>query len=127
MAIAAWTKLKMESKNARPSDYLANERTFLAWIRTGIALIAFGFVIAKFAIFLDILKNSSSLGAGTVVYGEVMIILGALTIAYGTYNYLVAEKQIESDEYKPKRKVNVIFSILVIAIVVAMSFLLLKV
>ena len=83
--------------------------------------------VAKFAIFLDILKNSSSLGAGTVVYGEVMIILGALTIAYGTYNYLVAEKQIESDEYKPKRKVNVIFSILVIAIVVAMSFLLLKV
>lgn len=116
----------MSVEGPRASDYLANERTFLAWIRTGIALIAFGFVIAKFAIFLEILKNSVSLGSGTVIYGEVMIILGAMTIAYGTYSYLISEKQIETERYIPKRKVNVIFSILVIAIVVAMSFLLLK-
>ncbi len=30
------------------SDHAANERTFLAWVRTGIAVIAFGFVIEKF-------------------------------------------------------------------------------
>jgi putative membrane protein len=34
------------------SDHAANERTFLAWVRTGIAIIAFGFVIEKFNIFL---------------------------------------------------------------------------
>jgi putative membrane protein len=34
------------------SDHAANERTFLAWVRTGIAVIAFGFVIEKFNIFL---------------------------------------------------------------------------
>jgi len=34
------------------SDHAANERTFLAWIRTGIAVIAFGFVIEKFNLFL---------------------------------------------------------------------------
>jgi len=34
------------------ADHAANERTFLAWVRTGVAVIAFGFVIEKFNIFL---------------------------------------------------------------------------
>jgi putative membrane protein len=34
------------------SDHAANERTFLAWIRTGIAVIAFGFLMEKFNLFL---------------------------------------------------------------------------
>ncbi len=36
-----------------PSDYLAAERTFLAWIRTGLALMGFGFVVARFGLFLQ--------------------------------------------------------------------------
>ena len=34
------------------SDHAANERTFLAWVRTGLAMIAFGFVIERFNLFL---------------------------------------------------------------------------
>ena len=34
------------------ADHAANERTFLAWVRTGVAVIAFGFVIEKFNLFL---------------------------------------------------------------------------
>jgi putative membrane protein len=34
------------------SDHAANERTYLAWVRTGIAVVAFGFVIEKFNLFL---------------------------------------------------------------------------
>jgi len=34
-------------------DYLAEERTFLGWVRTGIALMGFGFVVARFGIFLE--------------------------------------------------------------------------
>lgn len=34
------------------SDHAANERTFLAWVRTGIAVIAFGFVIERFNLFV---------------------------------------------------------------------------
>jgi putative membrane protein len=42
------------------SDHAANERTFLAWVRTGIAVIAFGFVIEKFNLFL------STIAGGTI-------------------------------------------------------------
>ena len=44
------------------SDHAANERTFLAWVRTGIAIIAFGFVIEKFNLFMLTLA-SAALGA----------------------------------------------------------------
>jgi putative membrane protein len=39
-------------------DYLAEERTFLAWIRTGLTLMGFGFVVARFGLFLRMLQVS---------------------------------------------------------------------
>jgi uncharacterized protein (DUF302 family)/uncharacterized membrane protein YidH (DUF202 family) len=44
-----------ESTKASVSDYLAAERTFLAWIRTGLAMMGFGFVVARFGLFLQAL------------------------------------------------------------------------
>jgi putative membrane protein len=46
------------------SDHAANERTFLAWVRTGIAVIACGFVIEKFNLFVLTMANATSLDAG---------------------------------------------------------------
>src|ERR1700730_625614 len=50
------------------SDNAANERTFLAWVRTGIAVIAFGFVIEKFNLFVLTMANANSL----IVVGMMM-------------------------------------------------------
>jgi inner membrane protein YidH len=44
------------------SDHAANERTYLAWVRTGIAVIALGFVIEKFNLFVLTLAQSAGLG-----------------------------------------------------------------
>ena len=46
------------------SDHAANERTFLAWVRTGIAIIAFGFVIERFNLFLITIASATSAEAG---------------------------------------------------------------
>ena len=46
------------------SDHAANERTFLAWVRTGIAVIAFGFVIEKFNLFVLTMASASSPDTG---------------------------------------------------------------
>jgi putative membrane protein len=64
------------------SDHAANERTFLAWVRTGIAIIAFGFVIEKFNIFL--LTMASALG-GELNRSQ----LAALSGRMGRYDGLV--------------------------------------
>ena len=65
------------------SDHAANERTYLAWVRTGIAVIAFGFVIEKFNLFL---LTVASAGLGTEVHRSQ---LAALSGRIGRYDGLV--------------------------------------
>src|SRR5262250_3077372 len=65
------------------TDHAANERTFLAWVRTGIAVIAFGFVIEKFNLFL---LTIASAGRGTEVHRSQ---LAALSGRIGRYDGLV--------------------------------------
>ncbi len=52
------------------SDHSANERTFLAWVRTGIAVIAFGFVVEKFNLFVFAMASASSPDAGRLLQLE---------------------------------------------------------
>ena len=54
----------------RYSDHAANERTFLAWVRTGIATIAFGFVIEKFNLFILALEKPTSSRRASITYSE---------------------------------------------------------
>jgi putative membrane protein len=64
------------------SDHAANERTFLAWIRTGIAVIAFGLVIEKFNLFVTTIANSP---AGRSMH---RFALERLAEAFGRYDGL---------------------------------------
>jgi putative membrane protein len=66
-----------------PRVYLAAERTFLAWIRTGLSLMGFGFVVARFGLFLrEIDFNQHSMPAHpahfTLWVGTVLILIGVL-------------------------------------------------
>jgi putative membrane protein len=45
-----------EKPGADMRDYLAEERTFLAWIRTGLTLMGFGFLVARFGLFLEVMQ-----------------------------------------------------------------------
>jgi putative membrane protein len=72
----------------RYSDHAANERTFLAWVRTAIAVMAFGFLVEKFDLFLEIAgqtlaRRTLSAGGQFVgnVAGLILIALGAGTTA----------------------------------------------
>jgi putative membrane protein len=73
------------------SDHAANERTFLAWVRTGIAVIAFGFVIEKFNLFVLTIASSGSTEVANRLqlerlsgplgrYGGLALILGGLAL-----------------------------------------------
>ncbi|MGO9063907.1 MAG: YidH family protein [Myxococcaceae bacterium] len=67
----------------------ANERTMLAWLRTGIALMAFGFAIARFGLFLrELTPRNSVVALETHGYGSAW--LGALLVALGTAANLFA-------------------------------------
>ena len=79
--------------SGKASDHLANERTFLAWVRTCIAIISLGFVVAKFGVWLEEIarqtgaagpprparahENSAFIGAGMMVAGALLVPLAA--------------------------------------------------
>lgn len=97
-----------EKKAGGPADHLANERTFLAWVRTGIALMGFGFVIVKFALFIRQLssmlvdKQIPVQGKGySAVIGVVMVVLGAVMIALSYFRYRNIERQLNNNDYYP--------------------------
>jgi putative membrane protein len=99
-----------DSKIDRQREHQANERTFLAWLRTSLALIGFGFAIARFSIFLNQLQatvsqqesaqrpffNSETLGVSLVIFGIVVIALAA-------WRYNQVFWQIERGDYRPNR------------------------
>jgi putative membrane protein len=82
----------------------ANERTMLAWIRTGIALMAFGFAIARFAVFLrrvvsvDPGPGHPQRGFGSVWVGAVLVALGMLANFVATIRYGQIRGRIERGE-----------------------------
>jgi len=73
-----------------PRVYFAAERTMLAWLRTGIAIMAFGFVVARFGLFLRLLQaqGGSVVNHGVSPYlGTVLVGLGVLATAGGAVQY----------------------------------------
>jgi len=71
----------------------ANERTMLAWVRTGIALMGFGFAIARFSLFLRELAQSGAVGrppthsSGSTWLGGLLVALGTATTVFATARY----------------------------------------
>jgi putative membrane protein len=73
-----------------PRVYFAAERTLLAWIRTGVAVMAFGFVVARFGLFLRLLRagNPAVEGSGlSPVLGTTLVLLGSLSVGGGALAY----------------------------------------
>jgi putative membrane protein len=84
-------------------DHAANERTLLAWIRTGVALMAFGFAIARFGLFLREMAAVTPAAmapraVGSGWFGVAMVILGLVTNVAATLRYMRIRKALERSE-----------------------------
>ena len=110
-----------KQKTDRSQQYLANERTFLSWVRTSIALIGLGFIISKFSFFLTEFRiiiqrysvdspeiNSyapqSSIDQISNWIGIGTISLAILLILFALKNYLNTYKSINTQTYLPNQK-----------------------
>jgi putative membrane protein len=86
------------------TDHAANERTYLAWVRTALAFMAFGLVVERFDLFLRSLPELAQSAAHDTVSGInraaglALILLGIVVLATSTYRYLRFKRLISSRE-----------------------------
>jgi putative membrane protein len=88
-----------------PRIYFAAERTFLAWIRTGIALMGFGFAIARFGLFMRELQATTHTGVyhpwGSPTTGVTLIVIGIVVNIYASLHYVTTIRQLTSGSWLP--------------------------
>jgi putative membrane protein len=103
------------------NDQMANERTFLAWIRTGIGIMVFGFVIVKFSLFVnhlpsrffqepDLPKNVS-----TILIGIGLVLTGAITILLSYFRYKKTNQLLEQGKYLHSTVLLTFLTVVIIA------------
>ncbi|WP_298202658.1 DUF202 domain-containing protein [Desulfosporosinus sp.] len=123
------SKIIEETKPVKVGDprfYMANERTFLAWIRTSIGIMGFGFVVERFSLFIKqmsyILSQAgfenvlpSSHGYSSIV-GILLVALGAIMSVFAYIKYKKTEKQITEDTYQSSSILNTLLTGLVLAV-----------
>jgi putative membrane protein len=88
------------------SDHAANERTFLAWVRTAIAVMAFGFVVERFGLFLQTataMAGGSHAAARATPHfsgpaGLALIALGLAMVAVATWRFVKSAREIDDPE-----------------------------
>ena len=101
---------------------MANERTFLAWIRTSVAIMAFGFVVEKFSLFVK--QMAYYMGKEAVppapgyssLIGILLVGLGMLMGLLAFIRYKKVERQINEDTYTPSAILSVLLALSVLAI-----------
>ncbi|HWQ41586.1 MAG TPA: DUF202 domain-containing protein [Desulfosporosinus sp.] len=106
--------------------HMANERTFLAWIRTCIGIMAFGFVLERFALFvkqMSYILTKSNMGnalppssGSTSIAGIFLVGLGALMCVLAFIRYKKVERQIDNDTYQPSAALNILLTLSVVSV-----------
>ena len=88
------------------SDHAANERTFLAWVRTAITVMAFGFLVEKFDLFLQL--TAPALVGRLSIPGQrfgneaglALIVVGIAMVAIAAARFLSTARMIDSAELR---------------------------
>lgn len=85
----------------RANDVLANERTYLAYLRTALAFIAFGFVIARFSLFArefaELVHSRDAAPGLSTEFGTAMAIFGIFMSIFGAWRYASTDRALQED------------------------------
>lgn len=98
----------------RIRDHLANERTYLSWMRSGISLLGFGVLIVRIRILRPPLAPQQP-GNGWKL-GLAFAVVGLLSVALASWHYFAVRDDIENDVYEPPDRWVLLSSLILIAL-----------
>jgi len=110
----------------RATEYLANERTFLAWVRTSVAVLSLGFVLARFSVWLRELSvqrhpETQVHRAGiSLPLGVAMMILGGSLSVLAAWRYHVVNRNIERGKVSADRGFVILVTVMIVLLSAAM-------
>ena len=103
-------------------DHMANARTLLAWIRTAIALMALGFVVARFGLFLRELAVVAPAGAAPTTnpglssaVGIGLVATGLLVTTLSAARFIKTRQEIEHGEFRPGLALEIVLATVTVA------------
>ncbi len=109
----------IRDEGKRATEYLANERTFLAWIRTSVAIVSLGFVVAKFGVWLRELSlhlappmQAHRTGASLPI-GVALMALGGMLSVLAAWRYHVVNRDIERGKVSADRGLVIVVTAIV--------------
>jgi putative membrane protein len=115
----------MSENPNRARDHLANERTFLAWVRTGVAIVVFGFAIGRFAIALRQLSALQGHAMQTVGFsvwlGMTSIVAGVVMVIVGLLRYRHTRTLLDQNKFEPAGFVMDLVTILTVLFGLALA------
>jgi putative membrane protein len=116
--------LVTENSN-RARDHLANERTFLAWVRTSVAFVVFGFAIGRFAVAmrqLTAFQGHASKATGFSVWmGTISILAGVVMVIAGLVRYRKTRTQLDEGRFEPAGFIVDLVTILTVLFALALA------
>ncbi|MDV3000202.1 MAG: hypothetical protein N5P05_001808 [Chroococcopsis gigantea SAG 12.99] len=95
----------------RVRDHLANERTYLSWMRTAIALMGFGMVILRLRAFHPPMTPRPGYGWKL---GFLFTLVGLITVFLTTGHYFSVRRDIDDDTYEPAERWIILFSLAIV-------------
>jgi len=110
----------------RAAEYLANERTFLAWLRTSIAILSLGFALAKFSVWMrDLgvqLHRPFAEPQTSIPMGEALMAFGGLLTLLAAWHYHAINRAIEQDRVRPNRALVALITAAVVLLAFVMAW-----
>jgi inner membrane protein YidH len=111
-------KHPVATTSKKVTDHLANQRTFLAWIRTGLATITFGFVVERFGLLLRELglKSSSSASDRAIHYSAIigvsLVVFGVAMMIVALISFLQIRHSIDEENFRPRAAFEIVLTVL---------------
>ncbi len=117
------TEKNSSRKYSRLTTQLANERTFLAWVRTGISLLAFGFVVEKAGSFLEAIsievsERQHNFVRYSGVAGIILMLSGAFIIGMATVRFWYIDRAIRQGRCETSVVLDIAVAVSITVIVI---------